>query len=229
MKSRSPSSAKTRGSGSVSGRGATRAGELGLDLGELLPHLRERAVEIGPVEADGGGAPLHLPRLEQPGQRLRHVVEDAGAPLLLGLDRLPALPHAARRVGVRVTEHVRVAADELGVDAARHRLEVADTLLLEQEGEEVGLEQEVAELVEQLGGVTGVGGVGDLVGLLDRVRDDRPRRLLPIPGAVAAEAPRQLLQLDERLGERPSAPEAPAQPVVVAVSVAAAGGANPVA
>ena len=33
------------------GRGPAGAGELDLDLGELLPHLRERPVEVGPVEA----------------------------------------------------------------------------------------------------------------------------------------------------------------------------------
>ena len=106
----------------------------------------------------------------------------------------------------------------------RHRLEVTYALLVEQQGEEVRLEQEVAELVEQLGRVAGVGGVGDLVGFLDRVRNDRARSLLSIPRAVTAQTPRQLLQLDERLGERHGA-----SAVVVAVSVAAAGGANPVA
>ena len=100
---------------------------------------------------------------------------------------------------------MRVAADELRVHRAGDRLEVTVPLLLEQEGEEVRLEEEVAELVEQLGRVAGVRGVGDLVGLLDRVGHDRPRRLLPVPGAVAAQALRQLLQLDERLGERPVA------------------------
>ena len=72
-------------------------------------------------------------------------------------------------------------------------------LLLQQQGEEVDLEEQVAELVEQLLGIARAGGVGDLVGLLDRVRHDRARRLLAIPGAVAAQPPRQLLQLDERL------------------------------
>ena len=47
--------------------------------------------------------------------------------------------------------------------------------------------------------VQDVDGVRDLVRLLDRVRDDRPRGLLAVPGAVAAQAPRQLLQLFERL------------------------------
>ena len=184
------------------GRGPAGPGELDLELGDLLPHLRERALEIGPVEPDRRCAALHLAGVEQAGKRLGHVVEDAGAPLLLGLDRLPALAHPTGRVRLGLPEDVRVAADELRVHGPGDRFEVALALLLEQQREEVGLEEQVAELVEELGGVAGVGGVGDLVGLLDRVRHDRPGRLLAIPGAVAAQALRQLLQLDERLGER---------------------------
>ena len=96
-------------------------------------------------------------------------------------------------------------ADELGVHGPRHLLEIALALLLQQQREEVDLEEQVAELVEQLGRVARLGGVRDLVGLLDGVRDDRPRRLLAVPGAVAAQAPRQLLQLFERLRERQAA------------------------
>ena len=65
--------------------------------------------------------------------------------------------------------------------------QVARAALLEQQGEEDGLEEQVAELVEELRVVAGQRGVGDLVGLLDRVRDDRGLGLLTIPGAVAAE------------------------------------------
>ena len=140
--------------------------------------------------------------MEQARESLRHVVEDAGAPFLLGLDRLPALPDAAGRVRFGISEDMRVATDELRVDGPGDGFEIAVALLLEQQREEVGLEQEVAELVEELGGVARVGGVGDLVGLFDRVRHDRACGLLAIPGAVAAQALRQLLQLDERLGER---------------------------
>ena len=74
---------------------------------------------------------------------------------------------------------------ELVVDSAGGLLEVALPLLFEQEREEVDLEEQVAELVEQLLGPVGERRVSDLVGLLDRVRDDRPRGLLAIPGTVA--------------------------------------------
>jgi len=86
-------------------------------------------------------------------------------------------------------------AHELLVDATGHLRQVAGSSLLEQECEEVDLEEEVAELVEQLLVVAGERGVRDLVGLLDGVRDDRRRSLLAIPGAVAAQALRQALQL----------------------------------
>ena len=38
-------------------------------------------------------------------------------------------------------------------------------------------------------------GIRHLVGLLDGVRDDRPGRLLAIPGAIPAEPLRQLLEI----------------------------------
>ena len=80
-------------------------------------------------------------------------------------------------------------------------LEVALPALLEQQREEDALEEQVAELVEQLGVVTREGGVCDLIGLLDRVRHDRPLGLLAIPGTLAPQTLGQLLELDERVGE----------------------------
>ena len=44
-------------------------------------------------------------------------------------------------------------ADELRVHGARDLLEVAVAALFQQQGEEIDLKEEVAELVEQLGGV----------------------------------------------------------------------------
>lgn len=94
-----------------------------------------------------------------------------------------------------------MARDQLLVDSPCNRGQVAPALLLEQQGQEVGLEEEVAELVLELCRVTEQRGVGDLVGLLDRVRDDRPRRLLAVPRAVAAKTLGQLLQLEECIRE----------------------------
>ena len=122
------------------------------ELVELLAHLVER-----PVDAPASRSPTTAARRctfrasKKSGERLGHVVEDALPALLLGLDLLPALAHAARGPHVGVAEDVRVPADELLVHFAGDRLEVALTPLLEQEREEVDLEEQVAELSVQLG------------------------------------------------------------------------------
>ena len=172
------------------GLGGRLAGtrDLGLQLAELLAHLGERALEVGPVEAGGDRAALQLARLHERGERAGHVVEDAGAPFLLRLDLLPPVAHAAGRRRLGLAEHVWMTPHELRVHVAGDRLEIAVALLREEQGEEVDLKQQVAELVEQLRRVGRIGGSGirDLVGLLDRVRDDRQRRLLAVPRAVPA-------------------------------------------
>jgi hypothetical protein len=66
--------------------------------------------------------------------------------------------------------------------------------LLEQQGQEVDLEEHVAQLVEQLRVIARVGRVRQLVGLLDRVRHDRALVLLPVPGALPAEPARDLVE-----------------------------------
>ncbi len=113
-------------------------------------------------------------------------MEDPLAALLLGLDLLPALLDSTRCPRLGVTEHVRMAPDELRVHLAGHRLEIAFTALLEQQREEVDLEEQVAELTAKRLGVTGQRGIGDFVRLLDRVRNDRALRLLAVPGALSA-------------------------------------------
>ena len=80
-------------------------------------------------------------------------------------------------------------------------LEIASPLLREEQRKKIDLEEQVAELVEQLLVRARERGVGDLVRLLDRVRDDRLGRLLPVPGTVAAKTLRQALQVEQRVGE----------------------------
>ena len=126
-------------------------------------------------------------------------MEHALASLLLALDALPVLLHATRGLRLDLAEDMRVPAHELRVDAARDGLEVAVALLRQEQREEVDLEEQVAQLVEQLRVVVRERRVGDLVGLLDGVRHDRARRLLPVPGALAAQLLRQQLQLEEGL------------------------------
>jgi hypothetical protein len=82
------------------------------------------------------------------------------------------------------------------VHRARDAFEIASSLLLQQQREEVDLEEQVAELVEELGAVVRDGRVRDLVGLLDGVRNDRAGGLLAVPGALAPEPLRQVLELD---------------------------------
>ncbi|MEJ7718696.1 MAG: hypothetical protein WKF31_12300 [Thermoleophilaceae bacterium] len=80
---------------------------------------------------------------------------------------------------------MRMAAYELLATALGHRRKVAGPALLEQESQEVDLEEHVAELVHELLVVARVGGVGQLVGLLDRVGHDRALVLLAVPRALA--------------------------------------------
>ncbi len=82
-----------------------------------------------------------------------------------------------------------MAADQLlGAVLGDHR-QVAGASLLQEERQEVDLEQDVAELVEQLRVIAPLRGVRELVGLLDGVRDDRALVLLAIPGAFAPKPP----------------------------------------
>jgi len=94
-----------------------------------------------------------------------------------------------------------MAGDQLRVDPARGALEVALAPLREQQREEVDLEKEVAELVEELGVIALLSRVRDLVGLLDRVGNDRADRLLAVPGTIAAQPLRELFELEQRVEE----------------------------
>jgi len=112
-------------------------------------------------------------------------------------------------LGQLVAEDVRVAAHELVVAVVGHPREVAGAALLQQQRKEVDLEENVAELVEQLGVVASLRRIGQLVGLLHRVRDDRALVLLAVPGAVAPQAARQRVEArdsggDVGLGHHPS-------------------------
>src|SRR5262249_4975272 len=160
------------------------------------------ALVLGPVLGAGGRAALPVRRVRERGERARHVVEDPLPPFLLGLARLPPLTDPLRGARVGVAEHVRVPSHELLVHRGRDRLEVAGALLLQQQREEVDLEEEVAQLVEELLLRSGERGVGDLVRRLYRVRDDRLRRLLPVPRTVLPKSSRQLLEIEERTVER---------------------------
>src|SRR4051794_9265566 len=166
--------------------------ELGLD--GVVGHLRE-------VEAGGRGAALHLPGVERSGEVLGDLAEDprrtAGLPLL---DPVPVREHLSRIGRLGLPEHVRVAPDELLAAVLGNVGQRAGAALLEQEGEEVDLEEDVAELVEELRVVIAVRRVSEFVRLLDGVRDDRALVLLAVPRALAAQSPRQVVERFERGG-----------------------------
>ena len=96
---------------------------------------------------------------------------------------------------------MRVAADELLAAVLGDRAEIARAALLEQQRQEVDLKEDVAELVEQLRVVAGVRRVGELVGLLDGVRDDRALVLLAVPRALAAQAARERVEARDRVAD----------------------------
>ena len=167
------------------GRGLPHVRKRFLQLAHLVVEIGERSCRVGILEADRRRATLHLAGIEQRGKRLRDVVKDALAVLVRALDLLPALAHAPGGLRLCVAEHVGMPAHELLVRATGNRLEILASALGQQQREEVDLEQEVAELVGELRVVAPNRCVGDLVGLLDRMRDDRALGLLTIPGAVA--------------------------------------------
>lgn len=184
------------------GRRLTGLGQSFAELAQLVLEIGKRAGRVRVLEVDGGGATLELPGVEQRGKRLGDMVEDPIPLLLLRLDPLPVLADPDRSARLDLAEDMRVPADELLLDSARDRFERAGASLLQEQRQEVSLKEEVTELVLELGVVAGEGGVRDFVGLFDRVRDDRPRRLLPIPRAIAPEALGQLLEIEECVCER---------------------------
>ena len=107
--------------------------------------------------------------------------------------------HLAGGLGLGFPEHMGVAADQLLDHALGDLGEASRAALLEQQRQEVDLEQHVAELVDELAVVAAARGVGQLVGLLDRVRDDRALVLLAVPGALAAQPAGDLVEAAERV------------------------------
>ena len=175
--------------------------DLGAQLGQLLVEVAESASQVRVVETDCGRAAVG-PSGQRSAGRFSGTSWKTPRDLLLDLEALPVLAHAAGRVRRRVAEDVRMARDELRVRTAGHLLEIARPTLGQELCEEIGLEEQVAELVEQLRVVACEGGIGNLVGLLDRVRHDRLLRLRAVPRAVAAQALGQPLELDQRVVKR---------------------------
>ena len=154
------------------------------------------------------------------GQVLGHLAEHARLATRLGaLDRSQLRRTSPAVSRLDLAEDVRVAADQLLGDVVGDLREVAGAALLEQQRQEVDLEEHVAELVEHLGVVAAVRGVGELVGLLDRVRDDRALVLLAVPRALDAQPARDRVEPRERLGRSPGAPACSPREVAVGAVV----------
>jgi hypothetical protein len=195
--------------------------ERGVAVALGLPQLLELAGDglvgdVLEVEAARGRAALDLARVERAGEVLGDLAEEAGLAARLGaLDLVPVRQHLAGVGDLHRAEDVRVAPDQLLAAVLGHLGERSRAALLEQQRQEVDLEEDVAELIEQLGVVAAVGGVRQLVGLLDRVGDDRALVLLAIPGALAPQPARELVEAPQRLDVLGVAAHPPAVPVPV--------------
>ena len=79
------------------------------------------------------------------------MAENLAAALVVALDLVPVAHHVAGRVRRTIPEDVGMAADQLLAAVVGHLGQRALSPLLEEQGQEVDLEEDVAELVEQLG------------------------------------------------------------------------------
>ncbi len=147
------------------------------------------------MQPSRGGPALQLTCIQQRRKILRHLAEH---PLLatglISLDRVPVTQHLTGIRHLCVAENVRVATDQLLATVLGDLAEIARTALLEQQREKHHLEEHVPQLVKQLGVVAAMGGVGKLIGLLDRVWHDRALVLLAIPGTLPAQQVRKLIE-----------------------------------
>ena len=127
---------------------------------------------------------------------------------LLGqLDLVPDLKDLVGIIGIRIAKHVRVAADELGVDIARYVGKRKLTGVRRNLRMQHHLHEHVAELLAQVRRVIGLDTVECLVGLLDHVLTDALMRLFAVPRAAigltqAPDGLHQMLQLGRRVDQR---------------------------
>ena len=178
--------------------------------GDLAPAIVERSG----VDPERLRLALELGRQRQGRERPGDAVGDAGAALLGLLQHLPPGGHVLGGLGHGVAEDVRVAADELVVQGPGHVGQGEVALLGRQQGVEVHLEQQVTELLLEVGDVdrghVGLGGgdhldgVERLVGLLEEVARQRPVGLAPVPGTARPQRADQLLERHELGGHRRS-------------------------
>ena len=97
-----------------------------------------------------------------------------------------------------------MATDQFVGQLGRDRGQIALALFFEQQRKEDDLEKHVAELVAHRRCVADAGGFGQLVGLLDRMRDDRTGVLLAVPGAFDPQCAGHLVEARESGGQVPT-------------------------
>ena len=88
-------------------------------------------------------------------------------------------------------------ADQLFGDRLDHAAEIERALLLRHAGVEHDLEQQVAQLLAQVGEIAAGDGVGHLVGLFERVGRDGRKVLLQVPRAAGAGRPQRRHDLEK--------------------------------
>ena len=127
---------------------------------------------------------------------------------LLGkLDLVPNLEHLVGAVGIYIAKHVRMTADELGIDITRHVGQrklagVSSNLRMQHD-----LHEHVTQLLAQVNRVVRLDAVERLVGLLDHVLANAAVRLLAVPRAAVGltqtpDGLHQMLQLGRRVDQR---------------------------
>ena len=175
---RSPYSSKTRAASPAS-RASTSSAVSSAILSRTAP-------------ASGQSKPTRAARFCSLTARVsagRPVATPASVPALAALAGLGPLPVGGLLVGglvpAVVAEDVRVAADHLVGDGAHHVVPGEGAGLLGHARVIDHLEEEVAELVAELGHVAARDGLGHLVGLLDGVGRDAVEVLLDVPGTAA--------------------------------------------
>src|SRR5207248_6742242 len=159
-------------------------------LRELLPHLREDALHVGPIEADRGGLfgePLRAHERGQPGGNSadRAARRIALRLPLVRLDALPVLHHLARAGDAHVAEYMRVPPGELVGDAVAHLGEIELPLLTRDASLEHHLEEQIAQLLLVMMRISGLVRLDDFVRFLEQVWRQGAKRLLAIPWAPA--------------------------------------------
>ena len=127
---------------------------------------------------------------------------------LLGkLDLVPDLEHLVGVLGICIAKHVRVTADELGVDIVRHIGQRKLAGVRRNLRMQYDLHEHVAQLLAQMRSIIGLDAVERLVGFLDHVLANAAVRLLAVPRAAVGltQAPdglHQMLQLGRRVYQR---------------------------